>query len=503
MFTLRLWHFGRNMTAVYRRVGIRGRLILNVLALVAISLWILGVMLLRQNAAFLAAERRERGRALATAVEKALGTLLAGEPAGTAGGPRLAAVQELLSSLAEDPSIAGLALRDGTGRALAAAGGTDAAAAETATYALLPRGAAPASLTVTFARGDAGRRAAYAHLQVLVQLALTAPVLVLFLHVLISVQIVAPLRRLAAAAGRIASGDLERPVEERRGDELGDLAAAFEEMRRRLREGRERDRERLEELSRAHADLVAKGEELVRAGRLAAIGSVAASVAHEVGNPLGAVTGYLALARGESSPEAAGEHLERAERELRRIDRIMRDLLEYARPLRMDWGDVDLNALLRDLAQHLLRQPDFAGVALRLELEEGLPRVRADYHRTRQMLLNLALNAAQALRGSGAVTLASFRPPPAEGTAGVHVGDDGPGIPPEVLGRLFEPFATAGKGARGTGLGLAICRRTAEAMGATLAVRTAPGTGTTFTVVFPAPDAARGGEAPSGPAAGA
>ena len=274
-------------------------------------------------------------------------------------------------------------------------------------------------------------------------------------------------------------------------------------MRRKLREARERDRERLEELRLAHAELVGKGEELVRAERLAAIGSVAASVAHEVGNPLGAVTGYLALARGENPPGAAREHLDRAGRELQRIDRIMRDLLEYARPPRMDWGDVDLNALLRDLAQHLQRQADFAGVALRLELTEGLPAVRADYHRTRQMLLNLALNAAQALRGAGTVTLASFRPAEEEGAAGVRVGDDGPGIPPEVLDRLFEPFATAGKGARGTGLGLAICRRTAEAMGATLAVRTAPGTGTTFTVIFPAPDAAVGGGAPSGSAAGA
>ncbi|HWR98791.1 MAG TPA: ATP-binding protein [Candidatus Methanoperedens sp.] len=472
----------------HRIVGIRGRLIINVLALVAISLWILGVLLLRQNAAFLAAERRERGRALATAVEKALGALLAGEAAPGAGGPRLAAVQELLASLAEDPSVAALSLRDASGRTIASAGGGAAAGegAETGTYTLIPRGVAPASLTVTFSPGDAGRRAAYAHLQVLVQLGITALVLVLFLHLLVSVQVIGPLRRLAAAAGRIAGGDLDRPVEARRRDELGDLAAAFEAMRERLRDGRELDRARLEELRRAHAELVAKGEELVRAERLAAIGSVAASVAHEVGNPLGAVTGYLALARGEAPSEVAREHLGRAERELQRIDRIMRDLLEYARPPRMDWTDVDLNALLRDLAQHLGRQPDFVGVLLRLELAERLPAVRADYHHTRQMLLNLALNAAQALRGAGTVTLGSFAPAAAGRAAGVRVSDDGPGIAPEVLARLFEPFATAGKGARGTGLGLAICRRTAEAMGATLEVRTAPLGGTTFTVLFPA-----------------
>jgi len=275
-------------------------------------------------------------------------------------------------------------------------------------------------------------------------------------------------------------------VAEPRTDELGDLAAAFESMRLRLREGRELDRARLEELRRAHAELVAKGDELVRAERLAAIGSVAASVAHEVGNPLGAVTGYLSLARDESSPERAREHLGRAERELQRINRIMLDLLEYARPPRMDWTEVDLNALLRDLAHHLRAQPDFSGVALALDLADGLPAVRADYHRARQMLLNLALNAAQALAGGGTVRLESFRPETAGRAAGVRVRDDGPGLPPEVLARLFEPFTTAGKGARGTGLGLAICRRTAEAMGATLEVQTAPGEGTAFTVLFPA-----------------
>ncbi|HEY6001057.1 MAG TPA: ATP-binding protein [bacterium] len=466
------------------RLGIRGRLILNVLALVAISLWTLGVMLLRQNAAFLAAEQRERGRALATAVEKALGALNATGTAAPAGGPPLAAVQELLASLAEDPSIAGLTLRDAAGRTVAAAGSEPGKTADAASYALAPRGAPPASLVVAFAQGDRGRRAAYTHLQVLVQLGITALVLVLFLHLLVSVQIVGPLRRLAAAAGRIAGGDFDRPVGERGTDELGDLAAAFEGMRLRLREGRDLERARLEELRLAHADVVAKEAELLRAERLAAVGSVAASVAHEVGNPLGAVTGYLALARDESAPEAAREHLDRAERELLRIDRIMRDLLEYARPPRMDWSDLDLNALARDLAQHLRRQPDFAGVTLRLELAEGLPAVRADYHRLRQTLLNLALNAAQALRGAGTVTLATFGPAGGAGP-GASVGDDGPGIPPEVLARLFEPFVTAGKGARGTGLGLAICRRAAEAMGATLTVRTEADAGTTFTLTFP------------------
>jgi signal transduction histidine kinase len=477
-----------NVAGVRRWLGIRGRLILNVLALVALSLWLLGVMLLRQNAAFLAAEQQGRGRAIATAVEKALGPLLGGAP--PAPGPRMAAVEELLDSLVQDPSVQAIALCDGSGRAIAASG-TGASCrppgdASAWSYPVQPPGAAPASLTVFFSSRDSGHRAAYAHLQVLVQLVITALILVLFLYLLVSLMVVGPIRRLVAASERIASGNLSQPVDRGRPDELGDLAAAYETMRQRLREGREVDRARIEELRALHADLVAKEAELVRSERLAAVGAVAAGVAHEVGNPLGAVTGYLAMLRGgELSPADAREYLERTDREVARINRILLDLLDYARPPRLDWTDVDLNGLLRDLARHLATQTDFRGVALRLDLADGLPTVRADLHRARQMFLNLALNGAQALAGRGTLTLASFRPESPGRAAGVSVCDDGPGIAPAVLEHLFEPFATAGKGNRGTGLGLAICRRTAQELGAAIEVTTGQGEGTTFTVLFP------------------
>ncbi len=348
------------VAGVQRRFGIRERLILNVLALVALALWLLGLMLLRQNAAFLTAEQQGRGRAIATAVEKALGPLLGGAPPSP--GPRLAAVSELLDSLVQDPSVQAMALCDESGRAIATSG-TGAtcqppANASVWNFTVQPRGATAASLMVFFSSRDGGRRAAYAHLQVLVQLVITALILVLFLYLLVSLMVVGPIRRLVAASDRIALGNLEQPVDQGRPDELGDLAAAYETMRQRLREGRELDRARIEELRALHAGLVAKEAELVRSERLAAVGAVAAGVAHEVGNPLGAVTGYLAMLRdGGLSPAEAREYLVRTDREVARINRILLDLLEYARPPRLDWSDVDLNALLRDLARYLTTNP--------------------------------------------------------------------------------------------------------------------------------------------------
>lgn len=476
------------MIGMKHRLGIRERLILNVLGLVALALWLLGVMLLRQNVVFLAAEQQGRGRAIASAVEKFLVSPGARGPYGA--GTRLAAVEDLLRSFVLDPSVQSVALCDAAGRPIATAGieapcrpleGTGAQS-----YRVQVRDSEPLSLAVAFSSRDSGRRAAYTHLQVLVQLAITALILVLLLNLLLSLTVVGPIRQLVAASERIAAGNLDRPVERGRPDELGDLAAAYETMRQGLREGRERDRARIEELRAMHDDLVAKEAELVRSERLAAVGAVAAGVAHEVGNPLGAVTGYLAMLRGGNlSPTETQEYLERTDHEVARINRILLDLLDYARPPRLDWTDVDLNALLRDLARHLATQPDFRGVALRLDLADGLPPVRADLHRTRQMILNLALNGAQALAGGGMLTITSFRPDAPGRLVGVSVRDDGPGIAPAVLAHLYEPFATAGKGRRGTGLGLAICRRTAAEMGAVIEVRTGQGEGTTFSVLFP------------------
>lgn len=471
-----------------RRFGIRERLILNVLALVALALWLLGVLLLRQNVVFFAAEQQGRGRAIATAVEKYVGSL-AGSGQVVAG-TRLAAVDELLGAFTLDQSVDAIALCDDAGRPIASSGGRldcrPLAGAGVWSYPVQLHDRAPGRLAVAFSLRDSGRRAAYAHLQVLVQLAITALILVLFLHLLLSLMVVGPIRRLVAASERIAAGNLDQPVGQGRPDELGDLAAAYETMRLRLHEGRERDRAHIEELRVTHADLVAKEADLVRSERLAAVGAVAAGVAHEVGNPLGAVTGYLAMLRGgDLPPGEAREYLERTDREVARINRILLDLLDYARPPRMDWTDVDLNGLLRDLARHLGAQPDVRGVAVRLDLAAGLPPVRADLHRARQMILNLALNGAQALAGGGTLTLASFRPDTPGRAAGVSVSDDGPGIAAVVLEHLFEPFVTAGKGRRGTGLGLAICRRTAQEMGAVIEVRTRPGAGASFSVLFP------------------
>jgi signal transduction histidine kinase len=486
-------------------------MIFGVLALVSLSLWLLGLMLMRQNAAFLAAERGARGRVIARSFQKDLVALLGDRPAPfPPAGSRRVELESLLWSLTDTPEVEEVLLRAADGSTLSRqpappdrGGPSPREAGLEFSYDVQLAGTHVADLVVRFSGRSLRQQVAYTHLQVLVQLGITTLILVLFLHLLVSLSVVRPIRQLVAATERIAAGDLDRPLElPARADEIGDLGQSFGAMLLRLRESRELNRRQLASLEQAHAELLAKEQELVRAEKMAAVGRVAAGVAHEVGNPLGAVTGYLAMLRGSQLPaEEARESLERIDREVARINRIMVDLLEYARPPRLDWTEIDLNALVRDLRTHLAAQADFARVSLELQQGEDLPAVCGDYHRTRQMLLNLAANAAQAMPAGGTVTLRTFRPGRAGFVAAVSVADDGPGIPGPVREHLFEPFTTAGKGGRGTGLGLAICRQTADALGAAIDVESAAG-GTTFTVLFPPAGPARAGTMPPCPSAG-
>jgi len=289
-----------------------------------------------------------------------------------------------------------------------------------------------------------------------------------------------PVERLLGAAARLepAAGDLPilAPGEEA-GSSLGRAAVAFERTTAALAAERARLAAQVEALERANGALAEARESLVRSEKLATVGRLAAGIAHEVGNPLGAIAGYADLGRdrlARGAPLEADDCLARIGAEAGRIDRIVRDLLDFARPAPLALAPVSL-AAAADAAVRLARvQPRFRQVEVVLSLPADLPAVVADEGRLAQVLLNLLLNAGDAMAGKGRLEL---RAAATEGAIEVAIADEGPGIAPEDLPRVFDPFFTTKAPGAGTGLGLAICHRIVESFGGEISAANGPGGG--------------------------
>lgn len=316
---------------------------------------------------------------------------------------------------------------------------------------------------------------------------------------LISRTVVRPVRRLVDATRRVAGGDLGARVPPAGNDELSDLARDFNRMTETLAG-------RLADLRNANESLKAAREEVVRSEKLASVGRLAAGVAHELGNPVGAVTGYVSamirsLPAGDTSED--GEMLRRVDREMKRVDRIIRDLLDYARPHEEARHALDVDEIVDGALAIVGVQKAFKQVALERVKGEGAKRSLGDAHRLQQVVVNLLINAADAVesaRERRIVVETAYTEFPAmpherrrreDGAApagpaiAIRVRDSGEGIAPEHLPLLFDPFFTTKEPGRGTGLGLAIARPVVESMGGRILVESAPGHGATFTVLLP------------------
>jgi signal transduction histidine kinase len=231
--------------------------------------------------------------------------------------------------------------------------------------------------------------------------------------------------------------------------------------------------------------------------RLAALGAMAAGLAHEVKNPLGAIKGAAQLlAETNAEPptpdqEFVGIILE----EVDRLDRVVTSILDYARLRSGEVEPIDVNAAVRRTVQ-ILAPSHGEEVDVAVELTSELPTVRIDPEQLRQVLMNLVTNAIQAMGGKGRVAVsttyrrsarATWPVSLANGAVEIRVADTGPGISTKVLKNLFIPFFTTK--ATGTGLGLAISQRIVQNAGGTIEVQTSAGVGTTFTIVLPATSA--------------
>jgi signal transduction histidine kinase len=232
-------------------------------------------------------------------------------------------------------------------------------------------------------------------------------------------------------------------------------------------------------LKASHEELLTAQEELVRKTRMAAMGQIAAVVAHEARNPLGAVSNCVQLLRG--NPHLTGEDAELlaiVQSETQRLNEIVSDFLAFGRPRPPQFQDVDVHEIITSTLAGLRRDdrcPDT--VLLAHKFDPDVPVIRGDPDQLRQVFWNLLLNAVEVMRKGGELRVETRHAAPA---VEITVHDTGPGIPPSVLPRIFEPFFTTR--AAGTGLGLAIVRRIVEEHGGHITVNSEQGVGTCFTL---------------------
>ncbi|MCB9612422.1 MAG: HAMP domain-containing histidine kinase [Sandaracinus sp.] len=297
--------------------------------------------------------------------------------------------------------------------------------------------------------------------------ALTGGVILLLSYLVLTFVIVRPVEAVTLASERVAGGNLEVSVPVRGAAEVARLATSFNAMAERVRHDRDALQERLRQLERTTAELASAQEQVVRGARLASVGRLAAGLAHEIGNPLAAILGLVELAQDADVDEAdRAEMLQRIQHETERIHAILRDLLDFARQgaeMETEIGSADLRAVVADAAA--LVAPEGRGKLVIARDLADIGEVVGHADRLEQVVLNLLLNAKDAMGGTGTVHVRLRRD---EGVAELVVRDEGPGIAPEILDRLFEPFVTTKPVGQGTGLGLAVCHTLVERLGGTI-----------------------------------
>jgi signal transduction histidine kinase len=336
-------------------------------------------------------------------------------------------------------------------------------------------------------------------------------------------EIVQPIEEIVEATQRVREGDLEQRLPVKSGNEIGRLARSFNEMVRELREKNLKIGRYLDSLKRVNRKLKRAEHRAIRSEKLVTIGRLAAGVAHEVGNPLGALYGYLELLRKKVENEEGRELIEKVEKETNRINEIIFGLLDLSRQGERNPRTLRINELIEKTIALLSAQNALSGVESRLHLKLDLPEVLGDPRDFQQALINVIINAVESMPSGGLLTIRPgtdvYRARVAtrveepvrreddphdldysvlrrrrhgsatairegEEVVRVEIADTGKGIKREHLDRIFDPFFTLKEKGKGTGLGLSISERIIRGMGGLIEVDSVWGRGTTVTFLL-------------------
>lgn len=275
-----------------------------------------------------------------------------------------------------------------------------------------------------------------------------------------------PLGRLKQAAREIAAGDLQKRVQIRSRDEVGDLAAEFNRM--------------ADSIQQRDSAIHKQQERLLQSEKMAVIGRMASKISHEVKNPLNALSLNVELLEEEVQNEEARKSLKAMSAEIDRLNQVAENYLNLARAPKGSAEKADLSKILAHLEALVRPECEKRGIGVEIEPPSGLPPLHVDVTRLEQALLNLTRNAIEALKSGGRLGVRTRKE---NDQILLEVWDTGPGIPEEALPRIFEPFYTTKE--KGTGLGLAITSEIIREQGGTIECRSRVGEGSSFVVRLP------------------
>ncbi len=483
------------------RIGLRTTIFWNLFVLMALAAGLISMVVYR----VFERETMQQRRAAAELFFKTAVSPVAG--AVSQGGHEL---QALLHSLAESSNCSELAYVDSSGKTVARAGGPPGepgtrdpavryAMGRERTY--IHTASTESGMTVSgpvYAAGrpagvlkavlplqDAGTAFTKGFRIVFIYILFDAAILLLLGTFLMTRAVVRPLRRVIRLTEDINEdhfGGLPLFFSDK--NEIGKLTSALKSMAGSLDRERSTVRKQIASLEEKNSEIEQAHRQIIQSEKLASVGRLAAGIAHEIGNPAGIILGYIHMLRdADPSGEERRDYLMRMEAETERISATIRELLDYAHPASGERTDVDINSLIRDIWMMVARQQDFAAIAASFSLAEKLPCVIADEKQIRQVVLNLVLNAGDAMPDGGTIV---FHTNLLKESVSITVSDTGCGIPENIREKVFDPFFTT-KQASGTGLGLANVHRIVDALGGTVSVESEPGQGSSFTVTIPLP----------------
>jgi signal transduction histidine kinase len=309
---------------------------------------------------------------------------------------------------------------------------------------------------------------------------------------LLSRTVVRPIRKLLKMTEEYTEGDFLVPLERGSGSEIRRLSRSLSNMIHRLDENKKELKDHIVSLELANKELRDAQNEIIRSEKLASVGRLAAGVAHEIGNPIGIVLGYLEMmGRPDIGEEERADFITRVGSEITRINRIIRTLLDFSRSSEETPVNVCIHDLLMDTLEMLQPQPKMEGITTDLVLDARDDCVFADPGRLRQVFLNILMNSVDALAadepnsGRKKAPFIQVKTRSFDGRIEIQITDNGPGIAGDGLSKVFDPFYTTKEPGKGTGLGLSVSYQIVEGLGGSLTIDSKKGEETAVTIELP------------------